>query len=129
MAVAVAVGVNVAVAVAVGVAVDVAVGLGVNVAVGVKVAVAVGVSVAVAVAVGVGVNVAVAVGVGVGAAGWSAPMAGGFGRSPPSKSTVIPGIIMPAPTHGLPSGMCRSTVAALPVGFKNCGSIEMLCAS
>lgn len=116
---------------------NVAVGVGVNVAVavGVNVAVAVAVGVNVAVAVGVGVKVAVAVAVvvgvavGVGALGWSAPIAGGVGRRSPSKSMVIPGIIMPAPTQGLESRMCRSTVLASPVGLMYCEFIEMLCAS
>jgi hypothetical protein len=101
--------------------------------VNVAVAVGVGVWVAVGVGVGVGVNVAVAVAVGVavgvGATGSSAPILGGFGRTCPSKSTVVPGIMIPAPTHGLPIRMCRSAVRPFPVGLMNCGSIEMLCAS
>src|SRR3954468_2767011 len=106
----------------------VAVGVGVNVAVAVAVAVAVGVKVAVAV--GVGVNVAVAVGVGLGAAGgWSAPIAGGLSRGSLSKSLVIPAMVRPAATHGLVDCMCRSTVAAVPFGLRNCGSVEILFAS
>jgi hypothetical protein len=123
--------VAVAVAVAVAVEVAVAVGVDVAVAVGVEVAVAVGVEVAVAVAVAVGVEVAVAVAVGVGEGTAvkfpaSAPMSVGLrdARVSPSKSFVTDAIKVPFPSMmdcavGL---ICRSPVAAVPVGARNIGS-------
>src|SRR5947207_10594533 len=117
----VGVGVNVAEGVGVGVNVAVAVAVGVNVAVAVGVNVAVAVGVNVAVAVGVGVNVADGVGLGAGG-GSSAPTAGGLRRASPSKSVVMPAMVIPAALHGLLDCTCKSTVAAVPFALRNCGS-------
>ena len=86
-----------------------------------------GVGVALGVVVSVGVTVGVGVGVGA-AGGWSAPMAGGSRRGSPSKSSVIPAMVRPAPTQGLVPRICKS-VAASPFGSRYCGSAEMLLAS
>ena len=69
---------------------------------------------------GVDVTVGVGVGVGVAAAGgWSASMAGGFRRASPSKSSVIPAIVRPAPTQGLVPMMCKSPVASVDDSRRN----------
>jgi hypothetical protein len=56
-------------------------------------------------------------------------MAGGSRRGSPSKSSVIPAMVRPVPTHGLALSMCKSPVVASPFGFRYCGSTEMLLAS
>ena len=120
--------VGVTVGAGVGVTVGIGVAQGVGVVVGVAVGVTLGVDVGVALGVAIGVDVGVGVGVGIGvgaAGGWSAPMAGGFRRGSPSKSSVIPAILRPALTQGLVPRMCKSPVASVHDSRRNVRAVGL----